>query len=176
MILLQERVKALESELGPYIDMENEDPRAEDKLPVVDMVRLSASEGTTRFLGPSSGIVMTRLLVDEAKRFSEANRISDLIPELRARRQARMQSIQMTGSSSNRAARKKSYPMMSEGPAESLPDRSAADRLIDVYLRKGTCYTGCILEIQAALNFMRRPPVFSRCTCPNPQGRSRCCI
>ena len=72
---------------------------------------------------------MTRLLMEEAKRFTQSNRISDLIPDLRARRQNRMQSIQMTAS--------KSYPTTSEQPAEELPSRETARRLVEIFKQKG---------------------------------------
>ena len=144
MIKLQDKVKALEAELGPFVDNDPEETRNhDDMVHPTDLVRLSASEGSTRYLGPSSGIVMTRLLVDEAKRFTESTQISDLIPELRARRQARMQSIQMTGtgSATTGAARKKSYPMTSQGPAESLPNKNVADKLVEIFTQKGARYT-----------------------------------
>lgn len=97
------------------------------------MIRLSVSDETPRYLGPSSGIAMSRLLMEEAKRYTETNSVSELIPEVRARRQARMQSIQMTGAPN---ARKKSYPMMSEHPAESLPTRQVADKLVQAFYQK----------------------------------------
>jgi hypothetical protein len=73
--------------------------------------------------------------MEEAKRYTETNRISDIIPELNARRQARMQSVHMTGTSI--AVGRKSYPMMSEHPAESLPTRAVADKLVEVFHQKG---------------------------------------
>lgn len=156
MIKLQDKVKALEAELAPYIDNEQEDPKGHDEgLPPADLVRLSASDGTTRFLGPSSGILMTRLLVDEAKRFTESTQISDLLPELQARRQARMQSIQLTGIANRRASRKKSYPMVSEGPAANLPNRSMADKLLEVYIQRGVYR--CDNLITTRLRMRHRP-------------------
>jgi len=97
------------------------------------MIRLKASDETPRYLGPSSGIAMSRLLMEEAKRYTDSQRISDLIPEVRARSQARMQSIQMTDPG---AGRKKSYPMVSDHPAEGLPKRETADKLVEVYKQK----------------------------------------
>jgi hypothetical protein len=132
VIRLQERVRALEAELSQYTDEEGDYPRTnEDMVRPGGMVRLNASDETPRYLGPSSGIAMTRLLMEEAKRYTETNRISDIIPELRAKRQARMQSIVMTGQSG-----RKSYPMQSERPAEQLPTRAIADKLLEVFYQK----------------------------------------
>ena len=97
------------------------------------LVHLNESDETPRYLGPSSGIAMTRLLMEEAKLFTDSKRISELIPEVRARRQARMQSVVMTVP----AARKKSYPMVSDHPAQSLPTRQIADKLVDLFNQRG---------------------------------------
>lgn len=128
-------MRALEAELGQYTDEGGDLPRThEDVIRPGGLIRLSVSDETPRYLGPSSGIAMTRLLMEEAKRYTDSQHIADIIPEVRARRQARMQSIQMTGRASQR---KKSYPRLSEGPAESLPTRAVADKLVDVFNQKG---------------------------------------
>ncbi|KAM0253298.1 hypothetical protein ACHAQJ_007352 [Trichoderma viride] len=134
VITLQDKVKALEAELGQYTDEDGDHPPTNEELVRPGgMIRLSGNDETPRYLGPSSGIAMTRLLMAEAKRFTDTNKISDLIPEVRARSQARMQSIQMTGSGSRK---KSSYPMVSECPAESLPTRPVADKLVEVFYKK----------------------------------------
>lgn len=126
-------MRLLEAELSQYTDEDNEFPRStEDMVRPGGMVRLNGGDETPRYLGPSSGIAMTRLLMEEAKRYTDSKRISDLIPSVRAR-QARMQSIQMTGP----AARRKSYPMISQHPAESLPTRAVADKLLEIFNQKG---------------------------------------
>ncbi|PKK51350.1 hypothetical protein CI102_3326 [Trichoderma harzianum] len=134
VITLQDKVRALEAELGQYTDEDGDHPpTSEELVRPGGMIRLGGNDETPRYLGPTSGIAMTRLLMAEAKRFTDSNKISDLIPEVRARSQARMQSIQMTGSGSSR---KKSYPMVSECPAEGLPTRAVADKLVEIYFKK----------------------------------------
>lgn len=134
VIKLQDKVRALEAELDQYTDDAADYPRTnEDIIRPGGMIRLSVSDETPRYLGPSSGIAMTRLLMEEAKRYTETNSVSELIPEVRARRQARMQSIQMTGAPN---VRKKSFPMMSEHPAETLPNRNVAQKLINGFYQK----------------------------------------
>ncbi|PHH64507.1 hypothetical protein CDD81_4286 [Ophiocordyceps australis] len=134
VIKLQDKVKALEAELDLYTHDEPDDPPTnEDIMRPGGMIHPKSSDETPRYLGPSSGIAMTRLLMEEAKRYTDSQRISELIPELRARSRARMQSIQMTGLN---ATRKKSYPLVSERPAESLPKRETADKLVEMYRQK----------------------------------------
>ncbi|KAH7270010.1 fungal-specific transcription factor domain-containing protein [Fusarium redolens] len=136
VIRLQDKVRQLEAELSQYTDDENEYPKSnEDMVRPGGMVRLNGGDETPRYLGPSSGIAMTRLLMEQAKRYTDSKRISDLIPSVRAR-QARMQSIQMTGPS----ARRKSYPMISQHPAESLPTRAVADKLLEIFNQKAQLF------------------------------------
>lgn len=133
VVKLQEKVRQLENELSMYTDEDNDHPRSnEDFVRPGGLVRLSESEETPRYLGPSSGIAMTRLLMEQAKLFTDSKRISELIPEVRARRQTRMQSIVMT----KPTKRKKSYPTTSAHPATSLPARQVADRLVDIFCQR----------------------------------------
>ncbi|CAI4217132.1 unnamed protein product [Parascedosporium putredinis] len=100
VITLQDRVRALEAELRTLTEEEGDFSHNRDELVRRGgLVRLSAGDESVRYLGPSSGIAMSRLLMEEAKLFTDSKRISELIPEVRARREkreARMQSVVMT--------------------------------------------------------------------------------
>ena len=134
VVKLQEKVRSLEAELDQYIEEDGDYPRTnEDIVRPGGMVRLNGNDETPRYLGPSSGIAMSRLLMEQAKKYSDASRISELIPEVRARRQTRMQSVQMTNPIVNR---RKSYPMMSDTPPEGLPTRAITDRLVETFNQK----------------------------------------
>ncbi|EKJ76724.1 hypothetical protein FPSE_03135 [Fusarium pseudograminearum CS3096] len=136
VIKLQDKVRQLEAELSQFTDDENDYPKSnEDMVRPGGLVRLNGGDETHRYLGPSSGIAMTRLVMEQAKRYTDSKRISDLIPSVRTR-QARMQSIQVTGP----AARRKSYPMVSEHPAESLPTRAVADKLLEIFNQKAQVF------------------------------------
>lgn len=83
--------------------------------------------------------------MEQAKRYTDSQRISELIPDVRARRMDRlnrMQSIVHVGASisgpAGAAARKKSFPMISELPAQTLPSRQVTDKLIEIYISRGT--------------------------------------
>ncbi|TDZ37442.1 Pyrimidine pathway regulatory protein 1 [Colletotrichum spinosum] len=143
VIKLQEKVRALEADLRQYTDDDHEFSHIdEDMVRPGGMVRLNDTDETPRYLGPSSGIAMTRLLVQGAKLFTDSKRISELIPEVRARRMTRMQSIVMTRD------RKKSYPMMSAHPATALPARNVANRLVDVFCQRSQIFWPTVHEKQ----------------------------
>ncbi|KFA70428.1 hypothetical protein S40285_00671 [Stachybotrys chlorohalonatus IBT 40285] len=139
VIKLQDKVRALEAELAQFTDDDHDySGTGEDMVRPGGMIRLNGSDETPRYLGPSSGIAMSRLLMEEAKRYTESARISDLVPDVRVRKEARMQSIQMTGLSNGR--KRSIYPMSSELPAESLPTRAIADKLIELYIQKAQVF------------------------------------
>lgn len=138
-------MRKLEAELFQYTDEDNEYPdSAEDLVRPGGFVKLNETDETPRYLGPSSGIAMTRLLMDQAKRYTDSNRISELVPDVRSRRAERsnrMQSIVSMGASmsgpSGMGARKKSFPMISAHPAQTLPTRQITDKLIEVFNSRG---------------------------------------
>ena len=143
VVNLQDKVRKLEAELAQYTEEDNEYPR--DNEAIVrpgGLVRLNESDGTPRYLGPSSGIAMTRLVMEQAKRYTDSRSIADLIPEVRARRRERMNRMQSVvsngGSFSSSISRKKSYPMMSAHPAQSLPIRPIANKLVEIFNQRGT--------------------------------------
>ncbi|CAN8101963.1 unnamed protein product [Discula destructiva] len=141
VVKLQEKVRQLEAELSQYTDDDHDHPEsAEDLVRPGGLVKLNESDDTPRYLGPSSGIAMTRLLMEQAKRYTDSQRISDLIPDVRARRMDRlnrMHSIVPMGASisgpAGNAARQRNFPMISEHAAATLPSRSMADRLVEMY-------------------------------------------
>ncbi|KAK4235043.1 fungal-specific transcription factor domain-containing protein [Achaetomium macrosporum] len=127
VVSLQKKVRELEAELAQYTDQESEYPLNHDDMVCPGgIVRLDETDEMPRYLGPSSGTAMTRLLMEEAKRFAESRRIANLIPAVLARRaeqRDRMQSVVMGGSISGPSGRKKSYPAHSIIPASSLPSK-----------------------------------------------------
>lgn len=148
VVHLQQKVRQLEAELSQYTDDDTEYPEsAEDMVRPGGLVKLHEADETPRYLGPSSGIAMTRLLMEQAKRYTDSQRISELIPDVRARRLDRlnrMQSIVNINASisgpSGMAGRKKScFPMTSAHPAQALPTRQVVDKLIEIFNSRGRC-------------------------------------
>ncbi|KAG9229255.1 fungal-specific transcription factor domain-containing protein [Amylocarpus encephaloides] len=129
VIKLQDKVRALEAELGQYTDEEGFPQKPEDIVRPGGLIRLGEDDETPRFLGPSSGIAMTRLVMEEAKKYTDSRTIRELVPEVRQRRPP-MQSPESA------SGRKKSYPMISAVPAPTLPSRLVTDKLIEVFNQK----------------------------------------
>lgn len=145
VVQLQERVRVLTAELAQYTD-EDADPydgfvrgsgSGEGLFRPGEMVRLDDfGDETPRYLGPSSGIAMTRLLMEAAKRYTDSARISELFPRVRVRRE-RVQSVIMGNNGGVAQERRRSYPMQSEVPAETLPTRQIVDGLVEVFNQRG---------------------------------------
>lgn len=151
VVKLQEKVRQLEAELAQYTEEDNEYPRSNEEIVRPGgLVRLNETDETPRYLGPSSGIAMTRLVMEEAKRYTESKRISELIPEVRARRTERMNRMQsivnFRDSLSGSSSRKKSYPMISAHPAQALPTRPIADKLVEIYNQRAQVFTPTLHE------------------------------
>ena len=130
MIRLQDKVRALQAELSQYTEEEGFPRNTEDIVRPGGLVRLGENDETPRFLGPSSGIAMTRLVMEEAKKYTDSRSIRELVPEVRQRRTPAQSTEAATG-------RKKSYPMISAVPAPTLPSRLVTDKLVEVFNQKG---------------------------------------
>jgi hypothetical protein len=130
VIRLQDKVRALEAQLAQYTEEETSPPRPEDAIRPGGLVRFDESDDTPRFLGPSSGIAMTRLVMEEAKKYTESRSIRELVPEVIQRRTPAQ-------SPEAHTERKKSYPMISAVPAPTLPSRLVTDKLVEVFNQKG---------------------------------------
>ncbi|KAH8808239.1 fungal-specific transcription factor domain-containing protein [Xylogone sp. PMI_703] len=129
VIRLQEKVQALEAELAQYIEEEGFPQNTEDIVRPGGLVRLDENDDTPRYLGPSSGIAMTRLVMEEAKKYTDSRSIRELVPEVRQRRKLAQAPAVVT-------ERKKSYPMISAVAAQSLPSRLVTDKLVEVFNQK----------------------------------------
>lgn len=73
---------------------------------------------------------MTRLVMEEAKKYTDSRSIRELVPEVGQRRGPAQSSQASTD-------RKKSYPMISAVPAQTLPSRLVTDKLVEIFNQKG---------------------------------------
>ena len=85
----------------------------------------------SRYLGPSSGIAMTRLVMELAKQNSSTNSIKEIVPETKA------QEIKDRFTRESSKPTSKVYPLISSVAAPSLPTKELTETLVDNYNKKG---------------------------------------
>ncbi len=104
-----------------------------------DVERMARSAGLvkfkendeSRYLGPSSGIAITRLVMDLAKRNTNSESIKDIVPDVKARQ------IKERFTNESSKPTSKVYPMVSDVAAPELPTPELTETLIDVFNQKG---------------------------------------
>ncbi|KAK9622055.1 hypothetical protein V6Z98_006743 [Aspergillus fumigatus] len=129
IISLREKARMLEKELA---DLEKDIQHAADaELMVRGAGRIRFKENDeSRYLGPSSGIAITRLVMEMAKQNTDSKSIKDVVPEFTA------QEIKAAFALESSKPTSKVYPMISSIPQPNLPPRNLTYRLIDVFVVK----------------------------------------
>lgn len=127
---MRDRIKKLNEELVQVEREANRPPDAE--LMVRGGGRIRFKEGDDpRFLGPSSGIAITRFVMDMAKQNTDSKSIKDVVNDTMA------QSIKCTISHESQKPTSKIYPMISSVAQPHLPPRELTDRLVDLFMARG---------------------------------------
>ncbi|KAJ5217259.1 hypothetical protein N7468_010267 [Penicillium chermesinum] len=129
IVSLRERARALEKQLAAAEkDVKHS---ADAGLMVRSAGRIRFHENDEpRYLGPSSGIAMTRLVMEMAKQNTDSKSIKDVVPELTA------QEIKAAFAKEDSKPTSKVYPMISSLPQPNLPPVNLTNKLIDVFMVK----------------------------------------
>lgn len=130
IVSLREKARALEKELAKAEREIQHTADAELMVRGAGRIRFSDND-EPRYLGASSGIAMTRLVMEIAKQNTDSKSIKDVVPELTA------QEIKAAFAQEDSKPTSKVYPMISSIPSDSLPPRSLAYKLIDLFVAKG---------------------------------------
>lgn len=110
--------------------MENEDA-ADDPEAMMRAATVRVHDASeSKYLGPSSGIAITRLVMQLAKQFTDAKSIKDIVPEQRARQIKELYAQEQAKPTS------KIYPLISDVAAVDLPNRALANLLVQLYKLK----------------------------------------
>ncbi|KAF7712138.1 Fungal Zn(2)-Cys(6) binuclear cluster domain-containing protein [Penicillium ucsense] len=129
IVALREKARALEQELAKAEQEIQHTADAELMVRGAGRIRFSDND-EPRYLGASSGIAMTRLVMEIAKQNTDSKSIKDVVPELTA------QEIKAAFAQEDAKPTSKVYPMISSIPSDSLPPRSLTERLIDLFVAK----------------------------------------
>lgn len=146
---LQQKVRDLEKQLA---DLERDDvePDPEDVMRGAATVRVQDSD-ESKFLGPSSGITITRLVMQLAKQFTESKSISEIVPHAEAK------NVKDTFAQEDQRPTSKIYPMVSDVAAEELPNRDLTNLLVELFYCKGAY--GCLTMTHTPTDLISAPHV-----------------
>ncbi|KAI9699028.1 MAG: hypothetical protein M1836_003217 [Candelina mexicana] len=125
VIHLQDKVRALEEELARVTEDECLGPDAESMVREAGLVKFTGSD-ESRFLGPSSGIAITRLVMELAKQNTETKSIKEIVPDQKAQQIKDRFALEDSPTS-------KVYPLISHVAAPSLPSRELTDKLTEAF-------------------------------------------
>ena len=131
VIHLQEKVQQLEQELSQASDELDLPLDAEIMMRGAGLVRVEENN-ESRFLGPSSGIAMTRLVMELAKQNSSTKSIKEIVPETKAK-QIKERFVKESSKPTSKV-----YPLISSVAAPNLPTRELTEQLVDNFNRKCT--------------------------------------
>lgn len=129
VVHLQHKVRALERQLEE-LEKEEHEPDPEDMMRGPANVRLGESD-ESKFLGPSSGIAITRLVMQLAKEFNDSKSITEIVNA------ERKQFIRSRFQIEEDKPTSKVYPLTSDVAAEELPARDLTTRLVLLFFLKG---------------------------------------
>lgn len=93
------------------------------------LVRFNESD-ESRYLGPSSGIAVTRFVMDFARQYADHKTIRDVVPPQAA------QEIKQTNDKESVKPTSKVYPLISSVAAVNLPARGLMEQLLNIYMVK----------------------------------------
>ena len=126
---LQNTVRRLNEELKALDKDDEYEPDHETMATEAGLVKFSENE-ESRFLGPSSGIAITRFVMQFAKQNATRRTIKAVVSHHAAaeiKHKFDMESHKPTS---------KVYPLISSVAAPDLPNRDLMDRLVDIYMVK----------------------------------------
>lgn len=121
---LQGEFKSLELEEGDEFE-----PDHESMARAPNLVKFSESDHS-RFLGPSSGIGVTRFVMDFARRYADRGTIREVVSDEAA------QEIKQTNDFESEKPTSKVYPLVSSVAAPHLPGRELMEQLLQLYNHK----------------------------------------
>jgi hypothetical protein len=119
----------LESELAAAEREEQASPDPEMMMRRAGLIKFKKND-ESRYLGPSSGIAITRLVMELAKQNTDSKTIKEVVPATKA------QEIKDTFDREEGKAFSKVYPSISAVAAPDLPNPDMTQALVDSFMVK----------------------------------------
>lgn len=130
VIHLQNKIKELETELAQVAREEYAPPDAEAIMRGAGLVMFKEND-ESRFLGPSRGIALTRLVMELAKQNTSSKCIKEIVPDMKA------QQIKDFFTKESSKPTSKIYPLISNVAAPDLPTRATTEKLTENFNHTG---------------------------------------
>lgn len=131
VVHLQDRVKELERQLASLSTASSKTKHNIDSVGRGVSVKIREGDEYPRFLGPASGIAMTRLVLEMARDLSDAKSIKEIITEQKA------QELKQKYQNESSKPTSKVYPLISFVAAPGLPSLELTEQLVHNYNLKG---------------------------------------
>lgn len=122
-------MKKLQAELKSLESNEDYEPDYESMARAPGLVKFSESD-ESRFLGPSSGIAVTRFVMEFARRHADRKTIREVVPA------HAVQAIKNVNDAESGKPTSKVYPLISSVAAPNLPNRGLMEQLLNIYMVK----------------------------------------
>lgn len=126
---LQANVRRLQAELASIERGVVHEPDPEVMMRSAGRIKFSEND-ESRFLGPSSGIAITRLVMELAKQYTANKSIKEVVSDTTARE------IKKKFDDESAKPTSKIYPLISSVAAPNLPTHDLMERLVDIYMAK----------------------------------------
>ncbi|WEW55767.1 hypothetical protein PRK78_001200 [Emydomyces testavorans] len=130
ILQLRDRVKRLHEELAQVEQDIEHSPDPELMVRGGGLIKFKEND-ESRFLGPSSGIAITRFVMEMAKQNTDTKSIKEVVNETTA------QEIKYVFTKESQKPTSKIYPLISSVAQTELPARGLTDRLVDLFMAKG---------------------------------------
>lgn len=130
VIHLRDKARLLQAELARREEDDSQEPDAEVLIRGAGLVRFQENE-ESKFLGPSSGIAITRLVMEMAKQNTDTKSIKEVVPDTIA------QEIKDRFRRESKKPISKIYPHISAVVAPSLPSLDLTKSLVENFNQKG---------------------------------------
>lgn len=142
IVHLQQRVQQLEAELA-NATLETGEGDGEDNFD--ELARGSGAvhlleSADAKFLGPSSGIAITRIVMQLAKSYAGAQHISEIVSHAAA------QQVKDRYAQEEMKPTSKIFPLISSVAADKLLNKAIIDQLVELYKLRGKRASDCSLK------------------------------
>ncbi|TPX24311.1 hypothetical protein DIZ76_013657 [Coccidioides immitis] len=129
ILQLQDKVRRLHEKLAQVESQIENSPDPELMVRGGGLIKFKEND-ESRFLGPSSGIAITRFVMEMAKQNTDTKSIKEVVNEITAKE------IKYVFTKESQKPTSKIYPLISSVAQPDLPDRGLTERLVDLFMAK----------------------------------------